>query len=190
MEKLQGAEATIEINGNVLKKRERKSYRHRKLDQKIRKKRTAKEKRMMKEARKNNADVPEVEQEDDFSLSMEKIEGDQLKDVLEEHMDAMEQLGENTARLHGADIIHGDLTTRNAILSDRIYLIDFGLSSRSQRIEDRAVDIHLLKQVLESSHPEIAEEAWEKFLEGYQKYEKSGAVMERLEEVEKRGRYK
>lgn len=190
MEKMQGAEATVEINGSVVKKRERKNYRHQKLDEKIRKERTGKEKKMMKEARKNSAKVPEVEQEDDFTLQIEKIDGEQLKDVLEDSIEAMEELGANTAKLHGADIIHGDLTTRNAILSDELYLIDFGLASRSQRVEDRAVDIHLLKQVLESSHPEVAEEAWEKFVEGYQSYDKSGKVLERLEEVEKRGRYK
>ncbi len=190
METFKGAEATLEINDKVVKKREPKSYRAGEIDQKIRKERTEKEARIMKEARKNNVSVPEVEQVEDHVLEIEKIDGDQLKDVLEDNLDAMEDLGENTAKLHEADIIHGDLTTRNAMLSDKLYLIDFGLAERSQRIEDRAVDIHLLKQVLESSHPEIADAAWEKFLEGYKKYTKSGEVLERLEEVEKRGRYK
>ncbi len=190
MTEIQGAEATVEIDGNVIKKRLRKNYRHRELDGRIRKDRTGKEARIMKEARKNGARVPEVEQVDDYTLDIEKIEGEQLKDVLEDNIDAMSDLGRNTAKLHGADIIHGDLTTRNTILSDEIYLIDFGLASRSQRIEDRAVDIHLLKQVLESSHPGVAEEAWKNFREGYREYEKSEEVLERLEEVEKRGRYK
>ncbi|MFT4868365.1 MAG: TP53 regulating kinase-like protein [Candidatus Nanohaloarchaea archaeon] len=102
----------------------------------------------------------------------------------------MKELGENVALLHSIDIIHGDLTTSNAIADEEIYLIDFGLSFRSQRIEDRAVDIHLLKQVLESSHPEVSKEAWQNFLKGYSEYEDSEKVLEQLEEVEQRGRYK
>lgn len=187
---LKGAEATIRINDSVEKKRHSKRYRHKQLDQKIREKRTEKEARMMKQARKNGVNVPEIEQVGEETLEIERIDGDQLKDVLGERPGAMKQLGENTARLHEADIIHGDLTTRNAMIGEELYIIDFGLCFRSQRIEDRAVDIHLLKQVLESSHPEIAEKAWKNFLEGYQSYSKSGEVLERLEEVEKRGRYK
>lgn len=186
-----GAEATLEIDENVVKKREPKKYRNQELDTKIRKKRTETEMKIMKEARKHEVSVPQIEQVDDHVLEMEKIEGEQLKDVLKENLEAMEEIGRNTSRLHKADIIHGDLTTRNVMLGDSLYLIDFGLAFRSQKVEDRAVDIHLLKQVLESSHPEVAEEAWENFLQGYRdKYKKSKEVLERLEEVEKRGRYK
>lgn len=188
---VKGAEATLEINGNVVKRREPKKYRDQELDQKIRKERTEMEIRLLKEARKHDASVPEVEQVDDHVLEMERIDGEQLKDVLEDNLEAMGELGRNTARLHQADIIHGDLTTRNAMLGDKLYLIDFGLSFRSQKIEGRAVDIHLLKQVLESSHPEIAEKAWQNFLEGYRdEYGEGKKVLERLEEVEGRGRYK
>jgi len=103
----------------------------------------------------------------------------------------MKSYGTNIAYLHSTEIIHGDLTTSNAMVSNgELYVIDFGLSFRSQRLEDKAVDIHLLKQVLNSSHPEVAERAWQKFVEGYSEYEKSDEVLEQLEDVEKRGRYK
>ena len=65
-------------------------------------------------------------------------------------------------------MIHGDLTTSNMMLrpssesletamqSDSIgtlYLIDFGLSSCSHKIEDKAVDLYVLKWALISLHP-------------------------------------
>jgi len=185
-----GAEATVRIEENVTKTREAKSYRHADLDERIRRERTKKEMKLMKEARKHGASVPGVEKADENILELEKIDGEQLREVLENNIDAMEQLGWNTARLHNGGIIHGDLTTRNAILAEDLYLIDFGLAERSEKIEDMAVDIHLLKQVLESSHPEVSEKAWKSFLEGYESCDKYEQVLERLEEVEKRGRYK
>lgn len=193
MNQIKGAEATVEIGmEKVIKNREKKSYRHRKLDKKIREERTDTELKLIKEARKYNVPVPKAEKKDGSILEIERIEGKQLKNALEQNTDTMEDHGENIARLHSTDIIHGDLTTSNAIKGpeDKIYLIDFGLAYRSQRIEDKAVDIHLLKQVLESSHPEIAEKAWESFLEGYREYEESEEALNRLEEVEERGRYK
>lgn len=192
MEGMEGAEARLEFtDGNVVKKRHRKNYRHPELDRKIREERTEQEARVMREARKNGVNVPEMKKKGSDTLEMDEIDGDQLKDTLEEEPEAMKDLGENTARLHNAGIIHGDLTTRNAILSGgEVFLIDFGLSFRSPRTEDKAIDIHLLKQVLESSHPGVADSAWENFLDGYKKYEDSGEVLERLEEVEQRGRYK
>src|SRR4030042_1167648 len=47
-------------------------------------------------------------------------------------------------------IINGDLTTSNMILNpdNKLYFIDFGLSFHSNKIEDKAVDLHLLKQAL------------------------------------------
>ncbi|MFB6147457.1 MAG: KEOPS complex kinase/ATPase Bud32 [Candidatus Nanohaloarchaea archaeon] len=191
MEVVEGAEARLEFTDDrVLKKRVRKKYRHPELDEKIREERTEKEARIMRDARENGVTVPRVDRATEDTLKIEKLQGEQLKDVLENNLDAMEELGENTAKLHEGGIIHGDLTTRNALLGNQLYLIDFGLAFRSERTEDRAIDIHLLKQVLESSHPEVAKEAWERFLDGYREFDGSGEVLERLEEVEQRGRYK
>lgn len=189
---IKGAEATIKIeDSKVVKKREPKSYRHSELDSKIRTERTDAEVRLIEDARRHNVKAPEAEKADDFTISMEKIEGESLKEALSNNIDIIKDYGKNIAYLHSTEIIHGDLTTSNAMVSNgELYVIDFGLAFRSQRLEDKAVDIHLLKQVLNSSHPEVAEEAWENFVEGYSQYEKSGEVLEQLEDVEKRGRYK
>lgn len=188
--KEQGAEAIIEVvDGKVLKNRKAKKYRHRELDRKIREERTETEVKLMNEAIKYGVKAPESEKKDDSTISMDKIEGMPLKEVIDERPEILKSYGENVSNLHSADIIHGDLTTSNALVSEGLYLIDFGLSFRSDRVEDKAVDIHLLKQVLNSSHPEVSDEAWENFLEGYRP-ENREEVLDQLEEVEKRGRYK
>ena len=73
------------------------------------------------------------------------------------------------------------------ILKDnKIYLIDFGLGFFSSKIEDKAVDLHLLKQALESKHYENFEKYYKVILDNY----KHKDVIKRLEKVELRGRYK
>lgn len=192
MDDIQGAEADIEIKDDtVVKKRPRKKYRHPELDSRLREERTETEEKLIMEARRYGVNAPQIEMKDDAELEVEKIEGETLKEHVEETPELLRDLGENIAYLHSTDIIHGDLTTSNAMVEDKtVLLIDFGLSFRSQRIEDKAVDIHLLKQVLETSHPEISKEGWDYFIEGYREYEESDKVLEQLEEVEKRGRYK
>lgn len=187
---IKAAEAEVELfEDYVIKKRIRKGYRHSELDKRIRTERTGEEERLLKRAYQKGVSVPGVEKIDDHKLKIDRINGQMLKDKLEP--EKFEQLGIEVARLHDSDTIHGDLTTSNVIVDDSIFLIDFGLAFYSQRIEDRAVDIHLLKQVLESSHPENAETCWNGFLEGYSsEYEKSHAVLDQLKAVEKRGRYK
>ncbi|MFB6209364.1 MAG: KEOPS complex kinase/ATPase Bud32 [Candidatus Nanohaloarchaea archaeon] len=191
MKKIRGAEAVVEIREEeVVKERRSKNYRHPELDERLKDERTEIELKLIKEAGKYGVNVPDV-QEKDGKIKMEKVEGTPLKKGLEDEVSVMERMGRNVARLHSADIIHGDLTTSNALHDGgTVSIVDFGLSFRSERLEDRAVDIHLLKQVLESSHPEISEEAWEKFVEGYRELEESGDVLEQLKEVEQRGRYK
>lgn len=189
--KQRGAEALIEITEDqVIKTREPKKYRHPELDRKIRRERTKTEARIMKKARIYGVNVPDITDSEDSLIEMEKIEGRPLKEVIEDELEKMKVLGENVALLHDTGIIHGDLTTSNAIVDNQLCIIDFGLSFYSGRVEDRAIDIHLLKQVLNSSHPEVADESWKNFLEGYRNHEEAEKVLEQLKEVEKRGRYK
>lgn len=192
MRKEKGAEAEVEITEESVKKRRRKKkYRHPELDKKIRVERTDTEKKLITEALKHGVNVPEAEKISDSEIKLQKIDGNKLREKADTEPEILEKLGENIALLHSIDIIHGDLTTSNVMVkNDELFLIDFGLSYRSKRTEDRAVDIHLLKQVLETSHPEVAEKAWQNFLKGYCEYEDSDKVLEQLEEVEQRGRYK
>ncbi len=186
---LKGAEAVISFKEDIAeKKREEKKYRHPELDEKIRTERTEREVRLLKKARKYGVSVPEVLEESETGFEMRKVQGEKLRDNLKPEL--FKKLGKEIATLHETDIIHGDLTTSNVIVGEELKIIDFGLAFQSERYEDKAVDIHLLKQVLESSHSQKASELWEKFVEGYRESGDSGEVLEQLEEVEQRGRYK
>lgn len=191
-EKIQGAEATVEIGQEqVVKKREAKRYRHPELDERLRQERTETEEELMARAKQHGVNVPDILSKDDGRLEMEKIDGKTLKQVLEDEPELLRSLGRNVAHMHSAGVVHGDMTTSNVMVQDgEVFLIDFGLAFLSQRAEDRAVDIHLLRQVLRTSHPDTAEEGWKLFVEGYSKFEDSDEVLSQLEEVEKRGRYK
>ncbi len=71
----------------------------------------------------------------------------------------------------------------------KVIFIDFGLSFISNRIEDKAVDLHLIKQALEAKHFTIHKEAEKIILENYNSKDKS-RVIEQLKKVELRGRYR
>ena len=70
----------------------------------------------------------------------------------------VELIGQNVARLHDNDMIHGDLTTSNLILTAPhnaldLYLIDFGLGYVSHSTEDKSVDLYVLERAFLSTHP-------------------------------------
>jgi len=85
----------------------------------------------------------------------------------------------------------GNLTTNEKINNSefKIFLIDFGLSFSSHRIEDKAVDLHLLRQALESKHFSCWKKLFNATLKGYNAKDKK-KIMQQLEKVEARGRYK
>jgi tRNA A-37 threonylcarbamoyl transferase component Bud32 len=101
------------------------------------------------------------------------------------------EIGNKVAMMHNLGIIHGDLTTSNMIYDKKIFLIDFGLSYFSEKIEDKAVDIHIFRQAIESKHHTVYKKAYKLFLEGYkQKSNNYDEIIKRLETVESRGRNK
>ncbi|MFB6100446.1 MAG: KEOPS complex kinase/ATPase Bud32 [Candidatus Nanohalobium sp.] len=186
-QKYQGAEATVTVDGEKVEKdRKKKEYRHTELDDRIRKDRNKQETRILEKARKHGVNVPEVLETSETEFKMEKMDGEVLREAVEENPELVEELAEQVARLHSANIIHGDLTTSNAIAGNRLYLIDFGLAYHSERIEDKAVDIHLLKQVLKASHNL---DLWERFAERYRD-EGNGEVVDKVSEIEDRARYR
>ena len=86
---------------------------------------------------------------------MEFIDGKKLSDSLEsqDYKKICKQIAENITKMHNSGIIHGDLTTSNMIFkNNQVYFIDFGLAFHSSKVEDKAVDLHLLKQALEAKH--------------------------------------
>ena len=76
-------------------------------------------------------------------------------------------------------------------MSGKLYFIDFGLGFANGRTEDKAVDLHLIKQALEAKHFLHFEKFFGAMIEGYRGESKNAnEVLRRLEKVEKRGRYK
>ncbi len=191
----QGAEAKIFVEDEkIIKDRFKKAYRIGEIDEKLRKSRTKREAKIFDKLTAINFPSPRlIESDDKEKIIMEFIKGSKVRDILEKsnYIKLPEEIGKKIAILHNNNIIHGDLTTSNMILDKEIYFIDFGLSFFSHKIEDKAVDLHLLKQALESKHYKIWEKCFNAALEGYRKEGKdSSDVLKRLETVEKRGRYK
>ncbi|MDF0590318.1 Kae1-associated kinase Bud32 [Candidatus Methanocrinis natronophilus] len=184
-----GAEAVICREGDkVTKWRLPKGYRLEALDERIRRERTVMESRIISEARRCGVPTPIVLDVDQFTITMEHIEGVKMKEVIDPELS--ERAGELAGRLHGCRIVHGDLTTSNMILKDgKIYFIDFGLSFHDQSLEAQGVDVHVFFQTVRSSH-DRAEELISAFGRGYARtYARAGEVLKRVEEIEGRGRY-
>ena len=201
----QGAEAKIFLEKDkITKERIPKKYRTKEIDEKIRKQRTKHEAKILRTAKQAKINVPKILNLDKkllpkekYTLEIEYIKGDKLSDNLNNYpikkqLEIMKKLGQQTKIMHENNIIHSDLTTSNTILKDnKVYIIDFGLSYFSSKIEDKAVDLHLIKQALNAKHYEIPEKLFASFLKGYKhKNNNSDKIIERLKIVEKRGRYK
>jgi len=194
-----GAESIIFLKNNQIhKKRIKKSYRLKEIDEKLRNSRTKKEAKIL-EKLSSLILVPKLIKVDQEKkeIIMELIKGKRLSECLDELKDKEKmcrEIGKQISVLHNNNIIHGDLTTSNMILENKknergVYLIDFGLSFHSSRIEDKAVDIHLLKQALEAKHFKEHKKIFKSILSGYNPENKT-KILKQLKKVEKRGRYK
>ena len=205
-----GAEANIYwTKEHIVKIRPKKRYRIEEIDLKLRKLRTRSEAKILQKLSKAGFNCPRVDEVDDtkMHLKLEYIKGYKVRDILgkDNCKKACAIIGDMVAQLHNLGIIHGDLTTSNMLLrqgdqddlgsgpidAKYLFMIDFGLSYFSAKFEDKAVDLHLLKQALESKHPMLADEAIRYLLKAYKKRAKCAEdIINRLEVVESRGRYK
>ena len=232
----QGAEAVIMLNDNlIIKDRIKKSYRIREIDERIRRLRTKSETKLLNKA-SELIDSPKPIFTKEFNqIKMPFIKGKKLSEHLDnfplkKQKQICKQIGRDIAKLHNANIIHGDLTTSNMILVEKgvpahlssqmdkntsnkkfkrssltksgteplisersepiIYFIDFGLGFISHKFEDRAVDIHLLRQALEAKHFKNWGALFEQVIRGYKTSKDADKTLNQLIKVEKRGRYK
>ena len=177
----------------VSKVRIRKDYRHPSIDVPLRKQRTIHEANILSQVKLLGIDAPFVYFLDlsNFEIIMEYIQGKTLKDVFSPKLCTI--VGKIIGTLHSNNIIHGDITTSNFIVSRNgiINLVDFGLSFISERYEDKAADIRLFKEVLNSINIEDFDESFENFCNGYnQNYTKvTSTIFKTVNDIEKRGRY-
>ncbi len=189
-----GAEAILTRVGNkVLKDRPVKSYRLPVIDEKLRKSRTRREARLLEKLNAIGVPAPQLLTSDDKSMKIEMsfIEGQKLRDVLDKKPGLAKEMGRIVGTMHSNDIIHSDLTTSNMIFNNKLHVIDFGLSFVSIKIEDKAVDLHVLDRALESKHHSIYPKCFHDALEGYKQTNPNAeAVLKQLEKVQSRGRNK
>jgi TP53 regulating kinase-like protein len=199
-----GAEANIYLDYwndiEVIRKiRRPKPYWRGELDKKIRRSRTIKEAEYMSIVKRYGVLTPIIYYVDPFNgeIIMEYVNGTRMKDLFEidlrKALLMLNEAGRSLARMHAHNILHGDPTTSNFIVRDgKLYFIDFGLAFRSTRLEDKSVDVHLLKQVMKSAHSDIFDKGFGEIIEGY------GSVcgniqlektLDNIREIEKRGRY-
>lgn len=192
---LKGAEATLtRIKNGLVKRRLAKTYRVKELDERIRKLRTRSEFKIIKHLSANGVNVPHVFSlnEENFEFELEHLNGVLLRIKLGDvnskvAANLCEKAGVQIAKVHLAGVVHGDCTTSNLLASPNgeIYVIDFGLAEMTNSNEERALDLQLFKKT-------VALVLFEAFLKGYVSEMKSQAkpVIERLENIEQRGRYK
>ncbi|AET39789.1 serine/threonine protein kinase BUD32 Ecym_4777 [Eremothecium cymbalariae DBVPG len=118
--------------------------------------------------------------------------------------DILRKVGDQIGLLHWNDFCHGDLTSSNIVLVNdkatdqwRPYLIDFGLSSTSNLVEDKGVDLYVLRRAIDSTHSAYSERYFQWIIEGFSAvYTANGTqgeaklkdLLKRFEDVTQRGR--
>jgi Kae1-associated kinase Bud32 len=171
----------------AVKKRMSKRYRIEQLDRILRASRTKTEARILAMLAEKNMPVPVPLLVTSNSIYMDWIGGQKLSDILGNVKTAkhfLEESGSILGKLHGANVCHGDYTPANLIASGgKLRVIDFGLASVTNSIEDKALDILLMKRA-------IPKTLYSAFLAGYTKSSKNYLIiLEKLKEIELRGRY-
>jgi TP53 regulating kinase-like protein len=196
-----GAEADIYLtkwdnSKAILKIRKTKNYRNPILDANLRKQRTIRESQTLSKVKSYGILTPLVYFVNlkKSSIIMQQIPGKPIHDLPDSNIISLsKRMGNLVGLMHKNGIMHGDLTTSNFILfKNKVYVIDFGLSQKTIKPEDQAVDLRLIKEILNSAHATIAYRAWKNFLVGYKsvvgtsKYLK---ITNLVSEIESRGRY-
>jgi TP53 regulating kinase and related kinases len=192
-----GAEANIYITDwygkkAITKVRAVKPYRHKSLDTEIRRRRTIHEANMLSVAKTAGVMSPFVYFIDPVAceIVMEFVSGKNAKDIMNARLSL--QIGRYAGMLHSKNIVHGDLATSNFIVGNRLVLVDFGLSFYSERIEDKAVDVRLIKEIYSSAHFASFDFLFKNFLTGYSDIMSERGtrkILEKVSNIEARGRY-
>jgi len=193
----EGAEAKI-YSGKMLgidvivKDRIKKPYRIAEIDNPLRHQRTRTEAKILFLASSSGLNVPSVLLIGRTTLTIKKIDGIALHKIIDENTLPPKKLkkiissaGTYAAMLHDLDISHGDLTPANMMVDKRggLWIIDFGLAEMTPSIEEKALDLLLMKRSISGA-------MFNAFLDGYKKKSKRCAeILPRLNEIERRGRY-
>jgi TP53 regulating kinase-like protein len=180
----------------ILKIRKIKNYRNSLLDLKIRKQRTIKECQMISFVKSFGIPTPLIYFVNlkTTSIMMQEIPGTPVHDLPESKIvEVSKDIGKLVGTLHKNGVMHGDLTTSNFILfKNTVFVIDFGLSQNTMKSEDHAVDLRLIKEILNSAHAKIMLSSWKNFLNGYKSIVGNAyytKITKLVSDIESRGRY-
>jgi len=180
----------------ILKIRKIKNYRNPLLDLKIRKQRTIKECQMISFVKSFGIPTPLIYFVNlkTTSIMMQEISGTPVHDLAESKIiELSKDIGKLVGTLHKNGVMHGDLTTSNFILFKKtVFVIDFGLSQNTIKSEDHAVDLRLIKEILNSAHAKIMLSSWKNFLHGYKSIVGNAyyaKITKLVSDIESRGRY-
>jgi len=180
----------------ILKVRKIKNYRNSLLDLKIRKQRTIKECQMISFVKSFGIPTPLIYFVNlkTTSIMMQEIPGTPVHDLPESKIvEVSKDIGKLVGTLHKNGVMHGDLTTSNFILfKNTVFVIDFGLSQNTIKSEDHAVDLRLIKEILNSAHAKIMLPSWKNFLHGYKSIVGNAyyaKITKLVSDIESRGRY-
>jgi len=112
-------------------------------------------------------------------------------------------IGALVATMHNVNIVHGDLTTSNIMLTNatpsptewepELVLIDFGLSgtagAKGVSHEEKAVDLYVLERAFEATHPYHTQLLVQEIVTAYKALSNTAdSVLQRLAQVRLRGR--
>jgi Kae1-associated kinase Bud32 len=191
----EGAEAKIyatELLGKdtIVKRRIPKEYRVKALDDALRRQRTRTEALALALASNAGVKTPELLLVDEFDIYMNRVGGVNLNKILEQskrtevRTKIFSDAGRYLGLMHAADIAHGDYTPANIMVHENdVCIIDFGLATTSASVEEKALDLLLIKRSLPGA-------AFSDFMGGYRKaYAESKKTVGRLNSIERRGRY-
>jgi TP53 regulating kinase-like protein len=196
-----GAEADVYVTiwdkkKAILKIRKEKSYRNSLLDKKIRKQRTSRESQIISQVKSFGVSTPLIYFMDinECSILMQYIDGKLIRDMKDNDIvKVCSEIGKIVGTMHKHGVMHGDLTTSNFILDKKkLFLIDFGLASRTEKPDDHAVDLRLFKEILNSAHAKVMDKSWKNFQKGYSKavgVKYSKKILNLVAVIESRGRY-
>ncbi|HTP54986.1 MAG TPA: KEOPS complex kinase/ATPase Bud32 [Thermoplasmata archaeon] len=187
----------------LLKERDPKNYRPKKLDDRLRRERTRTEVRLLVDARRLGVRTPLVYDVDldRHRILLEELPGPTLKQLLEDGalgpdvlVGAVRAFGVSLGKLHAGGIAHGDLTSSNVLFPDgpsgAPAFLDLSMGTRSPGVEELGIDLHLVEEDLKALSPR-ASALVRAFLEGYDEGNPRGAkdVRARAKQIRGRVRY-
>lgn len=190
----EGAEADI-YEGRLLdidviiKRRRRKPYIASGLETDLRLHRTRNEARIIGVAKVHGINVPPVLMVGLDTIYIGRIDGEPLSSFLlhaapRERARIFADAGATLRKLHDLGVAHGDYTPANMLVDGKhqLWVIDFGLAVQSASVEDKALDVLLLKRAINAPN-------YNAFLKAYSENGSVRPVLLKLADIERRGRY-